>query len=150
MRSTLRRVAALCSLVAIRVCAAPAAASASSQQTLTSGFLPYGVAVDGAGDVFTADFFVNRVIELTASDAASTLPFTGLNGPTGVALDQNGDVFVADSGNDRVLELPAGSTTPIVLPFTGLSDRQVSLSSATRLSPAPATCTSPIAVTTGS
>lgn len=126
MRSHLRRraapVAALCSLVAtVGFAAAPAVASAASLQTLTSGFLPYGVAIDSAGDVFAADFTNNRVIKLSTGGALTTLPFTGLNGPAGVALDQNGDVFVADSGNNRVLELPAGSTAQTVLPFTGLS-----------------------------
>src|SRR5579871_1378505 len=101
VRASLRRAAALSSLVLAVAGMTPAVASAASQQTLAGGFLPYGVAIDAAGDVFAADFFGNRVIEVSAGGATTTLPFTGLNGPTGVALDQNGDVFVADSGNNR-------------------------------------------------
>jgi serine/threonine protein kinase, bacterial len=39
----------------------------------------------------------------------------------GVAVDAAGDVYVADEFNNRVLKIAAGSGTPTVLPFTGLS-----------------------------
>jgi serine/threonine-protein kinase len=38
-----------------------------------------------------------------------------------VAVDSAGDVYIEDWGNNEVLELAAGSATPTVLPFTGLS-----------------------------
>ena len=38
-------------------------------------------------------------------------------------MDAAGNVYVIDDGNNRVLKLAAGSTTPIVLPFTGLNSR---------------------------
>ncbi|MFY9768397.1 MAG: serine/threonine protein kinase, partial [Mycobacterium sp.] len=44
----------------------------------------------------------------------------GLNSPAGVAVDSAGAVYVTDTGNNRVLKLTADSTTPTVLPFTGL------------------------------
>ena len=37
-------------------------------------------------------------------------------------MDSAGSVYVGDQNNNQVLELPAGSTTQIVLPFTGLHD----------------------------
>ncbi|MFZ0903516.1 MAG: SMP-30/gluconolactonase/LRE family protein, partial [Mycobacterium sp.] len=55
-----------------------------------------------------------------------TLPFTR-NGYRGVAVDAAGNLYVtvgptADNVNDgRVVKLAAGSSTPSVLPFTGLS-----------------------------
>ena len=39
-----------------------------------------------------------------------------------MAVDTAGDVYVADSFNYRVVKLAAGSATPTVLPFTGLSN----------------------------
>lgn len=42
--------------------------------------------------------------------------------PRAVAVDTAGDVFVTDYRNHRLLKLAAGSNTPTVLPFTGLSD----------------------------
>jgi serine/threonine-protein kinase len=38
-----------------------------------------------------------------------------------VAVDRSGNVYVVDNGNQRVLKLAAGSNSPDVLPFTGLS-----------------------------
>ena len=36
-------------------------------------------------------------------------------------MDTAGDVYVTDGGNKQVLKLAAGSSTPTVLPFTGLN-----------------------------
>jgi serine/threonine-protein kinase len=58
----------------------------------------------------------------------SVLPFTGIDfrlSPGGVALDKAGDVFITSQGMyGRVVELPAGSSTPTVLPFSGLYQPQ--------------------------
>ena len=58
----------------------------------------------------------------------SVLPFTGIDfrlSPGGVALDRAGDVFVTSQGMyGRVVELAAGSSTPTVLPFSGLYQPQ--------------------------
>jgi len=69
---------------------------------------PFGVAVDRAGDVFIADFFNNRVVEVPAGGGAQTTVGSGLNYPAGVAVDGAGDVFIADAGNNRVVEVPSG------------------------------------------
>ena len=85
-------------------------------------YQPQGLAVDGAGTVYVADFD-NRVVKLTAgSNSQTVLPFTGLNYPEGVAVDSQGSVYVADRGNSRVVKLAAGSNTQTVLPFTGLKN----------------------------
>ncbi|MBV9720850.1 MAG: hypothetical protein JO082_02885, partial [Mycobacterium sp.] len=81
----------------------------------------YGVAVDGAGNVYVADSGNKRVLELPKGATSQVvLPFTGLNNPFGVAVDGAGNVYVADSYNSRVLKLPKGSANQVVLPFTGL------------------------------
>ena len=74
----------------------------------------YDVAVDGAGDVFLADFTNNRVVEVTPSGVQTTVPATGLNTPTGVAVDGAGDVFITDLNNNRVVKVtPSGVQTTV-------------------------------------
>ena len=87
---------------------------------------PDGVAVDGAGNLYVADFYNNQVLKLAAGTTAPTvLPFTGLSNPAGVAVDGVGNLYVTDYGNNRVLKLAAGTTTQVVLPFTGLRDPEL-------------------------
>jgi serine/threonine protein kinase, bacterial len=58
----------------------------------------------------------------------TVLPFNGIDfrlSPGGVALDKAGDVYVTSEGMyGRVVELPPGSSTPTVLPFSGLYQPQ--------------------------
>jgi serine/threonine-protein kinase len=85
-------------------------------------YQPQGLAVDGSGAVYVADFN-NRVVKLAAgSNSQTVLPFAGLNYPEGVAVDAQGNVYVADRGNNRVLKLAAGSNSATALPFTGLKN----------------------------
>lgn len=85
-------------------------------------YQPQGLAVDGAGTVYVADFN-NRVLSMAAgSNDQKPLPFTGLNYPEGVAVDNQGAVYVADRGNSRVVKLAAGSQNQTVLPFNGLNN----------------------------
>ena len=85
-------------------------------------YQPQGLAVDGAGTVYVADFN-NRVVSLAAgSNDQKVLPFTGLSYPEGVAVDSQGSVYVADRGNSRVVKLAAGAKTQTELPFSGLNN----------------------------
>src|SRR6202012_2446553 len=56
------------------------------------------------------------------------LPFNGIDfrlSPGGVAVDKAGDVYVTSEGMyGRVVELAPGSSSPTVLPFTGLYQPQ--------------------------
>ena len=74
---------------------------------------PPGVAVDSAGDVFIADLFNNRVVELpktaTGYGSQATLPASGLDRDYGAGVDSAGDVFIADYLNHRVVELQTHS-----------------------------------------
>lgn len=58
----------------------------------------------------------------------TVLPFNGLNfrlSPGGVTLDNAGDVYVTNQGMyGRVVKLAPGSSSPSVLPFTGLYEPQ--------------------------
>ena len=94
----------------------------TGQATLAQLNAPTGVAVDGKGDLFIADFENNVVREVNLSSGIiSTVAgnynfgsgYTGdtgqatlaqLNEPTGVAVYGN-DLFIADSGNNVVREV---------------------------------------------
>jgi len=79
--------------------------------------LPFGVAVDAAGNFFIADTDNHRIRRVTPDGVISTVAGTGdpsfsgdggpaayasLNLPTGVAVDAAGNLFIADNGNHRI------------------------------------------------
>ena len=90
---------------------------------------PRGVAVDGQGNVYIADYYNNRVRKVNPGGTITTIAGTGmrgdfgdggtavsaqLDGPTGVAVDGKGNVYIADHGNDRVRRVsPGGKITTI-------------------------------------
>jgi hypothetical protein len=96
--------------------------------TLGSGFsLPQGVAVDGSGNVFVADFGNSAVKEVLAAGGYTTVNTlgSGFSFPTGVAVDGSGNVFVADTGNSAVKEiLAAGGYTTVNRLGGGFSNPQ--------------------------
>jgi sugar lactone lactonase YvrE len=101
---------------------AQCANSAVNAETLCS---PAAVAVDGAGNLYVADFGNNRVLEYNQPFTTDTIPdmvfgqggsfltsvcnkggitAASLCGPNGVAADRAGNVYIADTANSRVLE----------------------------------------------
>lgn len=89
---------------------------------------PFGIAVDGAGNLFVTDRFYHTVKRISLSGAVTTL--AGLagnsgsadgrglearfNGPAGLALDDAGNLYVADSGNHTLRKItPAGEVTTL-------------------------------------
>ena len=90
-------------------------------------FYPEGVAVDGLGDLFIADSYQNRIVEVPASGGSSIAVDPPVNGeglisPIGVAVDGAGDLFIVDAGHSRVVEMPAGGGTAVAIDPTGLSN----------------------------
>ena len=92
--------------------------NSSCVKTLGGGFsLPFGVAVDGSGNVFVADFANSAEIPascIAGANSASCVKTLGggLTHSTGVAVDGGGNVFVLDrAGNGAVKEIPAGCVT---------------------------------------
>ena len=74
---------------------------------------PEGVAVDGSGDVFVADYYSSTIQEVLPNGTINSVGH-GFGSPTGVAVDAQGDVFVADFRNNAVDEvLPNGTIKPI-------------------------------------
>ncbi len=89
------------------------AAAAPVTTTLATGLdVPFGVAVDAAGDVWVADAGSNRVVEIAPDGTMTTIGGRPVfSHPEGVAVDASGDLFVADAGGSDVLEVrPHGST----------------------------------------
>ncbi|HXM64273.1 MAG TPA: Ig-like domain repeat protein [Terriglobales bacterium] len=73
--------------------------------------LPFGVAVNGGGDLYITNGN-NTVLEVLPVDPTCLIPGyctlwgSGFNFPTGIAVDVNGNVYVADTINNRVLKVP--------------------------------------------
>jgi sugar lactone lactonase YvrE len=97
----------------------------------TSMYEPWGVAVDGSGGLYVAEYWNNRVLYFPydssmgrAGTTATTVygqpdftsrrhgtSATNMFGPMGVAVDGSGNLYVADSDNNRVLYFPYDSGT---------------------------------------
>ncbi len=86
-------------------------------------YQPWGVAIDGSGDIFVADTGNQQVKEILAVNgkipASPTINVlgSGFGSPAGVALDSSGNLYVADFANNAVYELlnAGGYTTMTTL-----------------------------------
>jgi hypothetical protein len=93
---------------------------------------PTGVAVDGWGNLFIADWHNNRIRKISTNGIITTVAgtnsagFTGDSGlaviaqlsssSTAVAVDGFGNLFIADSGNNRIRKV---DTNGIITTFAG-------------------------------
>jgi len=73
---------------------------------LPGGQAPYGVAVDGSGNVYIAEYGIEILKWSAVNSKLTTLVSSGLNFPRGVALDGAGNVYISDTGNNAIKELP--------------------------------------------
>ncbi|PRX59211.1 DNA-binding beta-propeller fold protein YncE [Cohnella sp. SGD-V74] len=83
--------------------------------------MPTGVAVDGSGNMYVADFANHRIQKLTqATNTWSEWGKAGggegsglgeFNAPVGVAVDNIGNVYVAELGNHRIQKLTVSTNT---------------------------------------
>jgi hypothetical protein len=98
----------------------PAGGAAQKTLPFTGLSNPLGIAADGAGDVYVANFGANQVLEVAAgASTQTTVPFTGLDGPFGIAVDSAKDIFVSNYNSGNVVERTVGGTQKTLI--TGLS-----------------------------
>jgi hypothetical protein len=96
---------------------------------------PYGVAVDGSGNLYIADNGNQRVRKVNSSGMITTVAGTGtggfsgdggpatsamLNGADDVAVDDSSNLYIVDNGNQRVRKVD-GSGTITTVAGTGSS-----------------------------
>ena len=86
---------------------------------------PLGVAIDGSGNAYVADYENNLIRKISQAGVVSTLAGSGAKGadngldttatfnlPEAVAVDAAGNVYVADNGNDLIRKVtPAGQVS---------------------------------------
>jgi uncharacterized protein (TIGR03437 family) len=101
-----------------------------------SVYLPQGLAVDVAGNLYIADTLNNRIRRVSAADGTiSTVAGTGtagksgdgglatsaqLNNPWAVAVDAAGDLFIADYLNSRIREVTPNGIINTIAGGTGI------------------------------
>ena len=83
---------------------------------------PYGLAVDGSGNLYVTDLSNNRIRRIDLEGVITTIGGTGERGfsgdggpateaqfnfPTGLAVDGSGNLYVADTGNTRIRRIDA-------------------------------------------
>ena len=96
---------------------------------------PFGVAVDGAGNLYIADTLNYRIRRVDTEGTITTFAGTGekgnsgdgdpaiqtlLNNPYDVAVDTNGNLYIADTSNHRILRVDIAGT---ITTFAGTGDR---------------------------
>jgi hypothetical protein len=114
-------------------CPDPTTACGDGPNATAANFVnPFGVAVDGAGNVFVGDPFSQKVRKVTPAGAISTIAGKGtpcpsstsacgdggaataanLAFPDGVAVDGPGSVFIADTSNSKIRWLAGPQAGP--------------------------------------
>ena len=97
--------------------------------------LPYGVAVDSAGNLYVADTGNNRIRKVAAVSGIITTvvgngtagysgdndPATGagLNNPEAVEADNAGNLYIVDTNNNRIRKVAAGTGIITTVPGNG-------------------------------
>ncbi|MDK2773028.1 MAG: T9SS type A sorting domain-containing protein [Flavobacterium sp.] len=96
---------------------------------------PYGIVVDGTGNIYVADWGNHKIRKITQTRVVTT--FAGSTGgyadglattakffmPRGVAIDGLGNVYVADTTNDKIRKISSdGNVTTIAGSTYGFAD----------------------------
>ena len=75
---------------------------------------PSGVAVDGAGNLYIAEFNNHSIRKVDSTGTITTIAGTQLNRPRDVAVDWAGNLYISDHNNNRIRKVDyAGTITTI-------------------------------------
>ena len=92
-------------------------------------YAPYGIKVDGPGNIFIADYGSNKIRWVNTDGIINTMAGNGtagfagdggpavaamLNRPRGIALDMAGNLFVSDGDNNRIRKVKFPLAVPVV------------------------------------
>jgi gliding motility-associated-like protein len=99
--------------------------AANGPGSTASFHTPYGIGIDGSGNLYVADMFNNMIRKVTPAGVVSTVAGNGSYGssdgvgtaasfsqPEDVTVDAVGNLFIADAGNNKIRKItPAGVVT---------------------------------------
>lgn len=117
---TVRRIAKATGQVTTLAGSADLAGTADGTGAAARFISPFGIAVDGANNVYVTDAVALSVRRITPAGVVTTLA-TGLTEPRGLACDGSGNVFVADGEVIRKIT-PAGAMSLYAGSDTGYQD----------------------------
>jgi sugar lactone lactonase YvrE len=132
--SSWRRFATVLAGVCVPLLCAATFASSANAASITNwaatGYSPAGIAVDSAGNIYTANPHSDNVSKITPA-GVSTPNWAETGGdPVGIAVDSAGNIYTANTQSDNVSKItPAGVSTPNWA-ATGYSPRAITVDSA--------------------
>ena len=115
-------------LVVVEVPASVAKATPKSTILGKTGERPLGIALDAAGNIYTANFKSDNVSKITPAGVSTIIGKTG-DGPYGIALDVAGNIYTANADGGNVSRItPAGVST--IIGTTGTAPTGIALDAA--------------------